>query len=102
MTYFQSVREIMLKNLHLTHSSDGMMLLNAKKKIFWPQVKCDLTSFYETCPKCLMHKRSKAQASMEISYKNLIENFETVQQLQADFNLELVHSLFMTYSCLVH
>ena len=38
----KSVRSQMLKNLHVTHSSDTYMILPAKGKICWTNMKADI------------------------------------------------------------
>ena len=38
----KSLRAQMLENLHITHSSDGYMMLQAKGKICWPNMKNDI------------------------------------------------------------
>ena len=75
----------MISNLHISHSSDRMMILTAKHRIFLPEIKQDLKKYYEKYPKCLEFKHSKAKASTENSYKNLFMNFEPGIQVQADF-----------------
>ena len=55
----------MLHNLHLTQSSNVYMILNAKNKIFWPQMKADIRE----CSECLEFKRSKSKESTEVSYE---------------------------------
>ena len=37
----KSLRSRMLENLHITHSSDSQMILQAKNKIAWPNIKQD-------------------------------------------------------------
>ena len=68
-----------MSKLHVTHSSDGMMILNTKRRIFLPQIKLDLKAYYEKCHKCLEHK------STELSYENLHMRFEPGLQVQANF-----------------
>ena len=61
----KSLRSQMLHNLHLTHSSDVYMIMNAKNKVFWPQMKADIRE----CSECLEFKRSKSKESTEVSYE---------------------------------
>ena len=75
----------MLHNIHITHSSDAYMIMNARKKICWRSMKADIKEFYKNCSECLEFKRSKAQEGTEISYENLFEHFEPGQQVQCDF-----------------
>ena len=70
----------MLENLHITHSSDTYMILQAKGYI-----KEDIRVYYKNCQECLEFRRSKAQKSSEISYENLFERFEPGQEIQCDF-----------------
>ena len=81
----KSLRKHMLQNLHITHCSDKLMLINAKRRIFWPDIKKDIRAFYESCPECLQYKQSKAQAGPKVSYENLYMHFEPGMQIQADF-----------------
>ena len=53
------------------------MLVKAKKKVFWPNIKKDLKQKYETCEEGLLHRRSKAQTHNEVSYENLFQHFES-------------------------
>ena len=46
----KSLRKQMLQNFHITHASDRLMLLNAKRRIFWPEIKKDLRAFNASCP----------------------------------------------------
>ena len=48
-------------------------------------MKADIRDYYMKCLECLEFKRSKAQASTEISYENLFMSFEPGQQVQCDF-----------------
>ena len=41
----KSFRLQMLKNLHVTHSSDTYMMLQAKGKICWPNMKADIKDY---------------------------------------------------------
>ena len=81
----KSLRTQMLENLHVTHSSDSYMMLQAKGKICWPNMKADIRQYYKNCPECLEFKKSKAQRDTEVSYENLFENFLPGQQVQCDF-----------------
>ena len=45
------------------------MILNAKKRIFWPGMKKDLHDFYGKCDECRMYRKSKANAKNEVSYE---------------------------------
>ena len=81
----KSLRSQMLQNLHVTHSSDTYMMLQAKGKIWWPSMKADIKDYFKKCSECLEFRRSKAQRGTEISYENPIENFESGQQVQCDF-----------------
>ena len=81
----KNLRSKMLENLHITHSSDTLMILQAKNKICWPNIKQEIRRHYKNCQECLEFKRSKAQKSSEISYENLFERFEPGQQIQCDF-----------------
>ena len=65
----KSLRKQIIRNLHIIHGSDRLMMLNSKRRIFWPKIKKDLRTFYESCPECLEYKQSKAQAKTEISYE---------------------------------
>ena len=47
----KTVQERMMKNVHITHSSDSNILLNAKNKIFWPYIQKDFKNYYESCKK---------------------------------------------------
>ena len=49
----KSLRKHMLQNLHITHCSDKLMLINAKRRIFWPDIKKDIRAFYESSLECL-------------------------------------------------
>ena len=75
----------MLNNLHVTHSSETYMMLQAQGKICWPNMKADIKDYFKKCSECLEFRRSKAQRGTEISYENLFENFEPGQQVQCDF-----------------
>ena len=44
----KSLRPQMLKNLHIIHSSDSYMMLQAKGKICWPNMKADIRQFIRT------------------------------------------------------
>ena len=81
----KSLRAQMLENLHITHSSDTYMMLQAKGKICWPNIKSDIRQYYKSCPECLEFKKTKAQKSSEVSYENLFEHFLPGQQIQCDF-----------------
>ena len=81
----KNLRAKMLENLHITHSSDTYMILQAKGKICWPNIKEDIRVYYKNCQECLEFKKSKAQKSSEISYENLFEHFLLGQQIQCDF-----------------
>ena len=48
-------------------------------------MKADIRELYKKCSDCLELKRSKAQASTEVSYENLFMTFEPGQQVQCDF-----------------
>ena len=73
----KSLRLQMLKNLHVTHSSDTYMMLQAKGKICWQNMKADIKDYFKKCSECLEFRRSKAQRGTEISYEKVFENFET-------------------------
>ena len=77
----KNLRAKMLENLHITHSSDIYMILQAKGKICWPNIKEDIRGYYKRCQECLEFKHSKAQKSSEISYENLFEHFLPGQQI---------------------
>ena len=81
----KGLRAQMLENLHITHSSDSYMMLQAKGKICWTNMKADIKQFYKSCPECLEFKKTKAQRDTEVSYENLFENFLPGQQVQCDF-----------------
>ena len=72
-------------NLYIIHSSDNYMMLQAKGKICWPNMKADIRQYYKNCPECLEFRKSKAQRDMEVSYENLFEHFLPGQQVQCDF-----------------
>ena len=88
----KSLSDKIKSKLHVTHSSDGMMILNTKHHIFLPQIKLDLKAYYEKCHKCLEHK------STELSYENLHMRFEPKLQVQADF-CEYGRENFMLIVC---
>ena len=55
----KSLRLQMLKNLHVTHSSDTYM---AKGKICWLNMKADIKDYFKKYSECLEFRRSKAQS----------------------------------------
>ena len=81
----KSLRSRMLENLHITHSSDSQMILQAKNKIAWPSIKSDIRAHYRSCQECLEFKRSKSQQDSEISYENVFDRFEPGQFIQCDY-----------------
>ena len=81
----KSLRSRMLDNLHITHSSDSQMILQAKNKIAWPNIKEEIRRHYKSCQECLEFRRSKAQQNTEISYENVFERFEPGQFIQCDY-----------------
>ena len=48
-----NLRSKMLENLHITHSSDTLMILQAKVKICWPNIKQEIRGYYKNCQECL-------------------------------------------------
>ena len=70
----------MLHNLHITHSSDAYMIMNARNKICWPSMKADIKEFYKNCSEYLEFKRSKAQVSTEISYETSLNILSRVSK----------------------
>ena len=75
----------MMRVLHLTHSGDAAMIVQAKGKIFWPGMRKHLKDTYDTCEKCAVNKVSKAQENNEISQENIFRNFVPGQQVEMDF-----------------
>ena len=76
----KSLRLQMLQNLHVTHSSDTYMMLQAKGKIWWPSMKADIKDYFKKCSECLEFRRSKAQRGTEISYENLLKTSNLVNR----------------------
>ena len=66
-----SMREEMIRILHLTHQADTAMLTQAKQKIFWPGMKNDLQRIYKDCTRCQEAKVSKANEHNEVSQTNI-------------------------------
>ena len=46
----KSLRTQMLENWKITHSSDSYMMLQAKGKICWPNMKAEIRQYYKNCP----------------------------------------------------
>ena len=81
----KSMRAEMMRVLHLSHSGDVSMLLQAKNKIFWPGMRKDLKKVYDSCQDCAENKTSKANESNEVSYDNIFKNFTPGQQVEMDY-----------------
>ena len=79
----RSLRTEMMRILHLTHSCDIAMLLQAKSRIFWAGLRRDLKTLYENCSDCQENKMSKARQDNEVSFENIFRNF--IQQIELDF-----------------
>ena len=61
------------------------MMLQAKGKICWPNMKAEIREFDRNCPECLEFRKTKAQRGTEVSYENLFEHILPGQQVQCDF-----------------
>ena len=81
----KSMREEMIRVLHMTHQADTAMMTQAKKKIFWPGMKADLQQIYRECPSWQDNRESKANEHNEIGQTNIFENFLPGQQVELDY-----------------
>ena len=81
----KALREEMTRVLHLSHSGDISMMIQAKSKIFWPGMKRDLKKIYDECPTCQENKASKANEHNEIAQDDIFENFIPGQMVELDY-----------------
>ena len=91
----KSMRQEMVRVLHMTHQADTAMIQQARNCIFWPGMKSDLLKIYQECSACQENKVSKANEHNEVSQDNLFENFLPGQQVEIDFAQKGCHDYLM-------
>ena len=77
-------RKNIVVTLHFSHSATDSMILQCKRKIYWPGIKQALQKKYEECEACQQNKASNATPHNQVSSLDLFHHFMLGQCLQVD------------------
>ena len=80
-----SQRKHIVDPLHCSHSAADSMILQCKRKIYWPEMKKLLQKKYEECEQCQQHKASQATFHNQVSSEDIFQHFMPGQRLQVDY-----------------